>query len=219
MPVGALLHGGFAILFNAMRKNLAIAICGIFAIICVGSAIGMYYVKTEPMEIDLMAALVGVLSILVTVLIGFQIANYFFAKDYLLKVINEKVDAKLGKITHTIKGYSLYARDKFYFHSFFINAFDLYMEALNEVIIGGDAESIDYIASKVIMVIEEMEKQNKCYIMAMYKLNYIKIANKLKGENCDRILNFILEATGVDGDGSAFIYPPQTPLIQKDEDK
>ena len=90
-----------------MRKNFAIAICGIFAIICVGSAIGMFYVKTEPMNIDLMAALVGVLSILVTVLIGFQIANYFFAKDYLLKVINEKVDAKLGKITHTIKGYSV----------------------------------------------------------------------------------------------------------------
>lgn len=51
-----------------MRKNFAIAICGIFAIICVGSAIGMFYVKTEPMNIDLMAALVGVLSILVTVL-------------------------------------------------------------------------------------------------------------------------------------------------------
>lgn len=95
MPVGALLHGGFAILFNAMRKNLAIAICGIFAIICVGSAIGMYYVKTEPMEIDLMAALVGVLSILVTVLIGFQIANYFFAKDYLLKVINDNTSLNL----------------------------------------------------------------------------------------------------------------------------
>lgn len=156
---------------------------------------------------------------MVTVLIGFQIANYFFAKDYLLKVINEKVDAKLGKITHTIKGYSLYARDKFYFHSFYINAFDLYMEALNEVVIGGDAESIDYIASKVIMVIEEMEKQNKCYIMTMYKLKYIKIANKLKGENCNRILNFILEAGGVDGDGSTFIYPPQTPQIQKDEGK
>ena len=61
----------------------------------------------------------------------------------------------------------------------------IYMEALNEVVIGGDAESIDYIASKVIMVIEEMEKQNKCYIMTMYKLKYIKIANKLKGENCN----------------------------------
>lgn len=87
-----------------MRKNLAIAICGFFAILCVGSAIGMCHVKTEPMNIDLMASLVGVLSILVTVLIGFQIVNYFYAKDYLLKTINEKVDAKLGKITHTIKG-------------------------------------------------------------------------------------------------------------------
>ena len=93
------------------------------------------------------------------------------------------------------------------------------MEALNEVIIGGDAESIYYIASKVIMVIEEMEKQNKCYIMTMYKLKYIKIANKLKGKNCNRILNFISEAGGVDGEGSTFIYPPQTPQIQKDEGK
>lgn len=202
-----------------MRKNLAIAICGFFAILCAGSAIGMCYVKTEPMNIDLMASLVGVLSILVTVLIGFQIVNYFYAKDYLLKTINEKVDAKLGKITHTIKGYSLYARDQFYFHSFFINAFDLYMEALNEVIIGGDTESINYIASKVIMVIEEMEKRKECYIMKMYKLKYIRIADKLKGKNSDRILKFILKAEGVDGDGSSFIYPPQSSQTLKDKGK
>ncbi|RGL14503.1 hypothetical protein DXC80_08295 [Bacteroides uniformis] len=93
------------------------------------------------------------------------------------------------------------------------------MEALNEVIIGGDTESINYIASKVIMVIEEMEKRKECYIMKMYKLKYIRIADKLKGKNSDRILKFILKAEGVDGDGSTFIYPPQTPQIQKDEGK
>lgn len=202
-----------------MRKNLSIAICGVFTLICIGSVVSMLRVKTEPMEVDLMAAYVGVLSILVTILIGFQIVNYFYARDYLIKTIDDKVDSRLGNIVHTIKGYTLYARDQFYFHSFLTNAFDLYMEALDEVIIGGDMESINFISGKVIMVIEEMEKRKICYIMKMYKMKYVKIASKLKGDNADRILGFILSAEGVDGDGSTFIYPPQNSQIQTDVEK
>ena len=74
-----------------MRKNLAIAICGIFAIICVGSAIGMYYVKTVPMEIDLMAALVGVLAVLVTVLALFLAVNYIVLEKRIQSNMNKEI--------------------------------------------------------------------------------------------------------------------------------
>lgn len=200
-----------------MRKNLAIAICGFFAILCVGSAIGMCHVKTEPMNIDLMAALVGVLSILVTVLIGFQVINYFMIKDIIVRHVDKQVYKKVGNINHTIKGYMLYAKDVFYFRNYMVQAFDVYMQALEETIIGGDKEAIEFMESKVVMVIDAIKKKNTGYILVGYRKYYIKVLSNLKTNKSDYILNFVLEAKELDAERNTFSSDPKEVITEKEE--
>lgn len=177
-----------------MRKNLSAVVCGVFALISIGSVIGMYNVKSEPMSVDLMAGLVGILSILVTILIGFQIVNYFFVRDKIRDEVNKLIADNTGNIIHTIKGLTLYARENSFVMGFTCSAFDVYMESLNEVIIGGDSSSIDFIVDKVIMAINRMEENKKRYIYRDEKKNYIKTVCKLKHKEEERIMNFILNA-------------------------
>lgn len=201
-----------------MRKNLSIAICGVFTLICIGSVVGMLHVKTEPMEVDLMAAYVGVLSILVTILIGFQIINYFMIKDIIVRHVNKQVYKKVGNINHTIKGYVLYAKDVYYFKNYMVQAFDVYMQALEEAIIGGDKEAIEFIESKVLMAISAIKKKNSGYILKGYRKYYIKVVSKLNTSNADSIMNFVLEAKEMDAERNTFSLDP-TEIITEEKSK
>lgn len=46
----------------------------------------------QDLGFDYIGAIVGILAIMVTLLLGWQIANYFMSKDYIKEMIDEKVD-------------------------------------------------------------------------------------------------------------------------------
>lgn len=208
MPVGALLHGGFAILFNAMRKNLAIAICGIFAIICVGSAIGMYYVKTEPMEIDLMAALVGVLAVLVTVLALFLAVNYIVLEKRIQSNMNEEIsemkrnfekeialvkselNEQINDMNCAVRAYFTYANSGNFIVSSRHGRLMGCLDGLKEEAKSKQKHSLNTIISQFMTLIPILEDREK-YLPDGTKKEYLKIIKWTEHPDIEAIYDFV----------------------------
>jgi len=209
MPVGTLLYRGFAIFkINTMRKNLAIAICGIFAIICVGSAIGMYYVKTVPMEIDLMAALVGVLAVLVTVLALFLAVNYIVLEKRIQSNMNKEIsemkrnfekeialvkselNEQINDMNCAVRAYFTYANSGNFIVSSRHGRLMGCLDGLKEEAKSKQKHSLNTIISQFMSLIPILEDKEK-YLPDDTKKEYLKIIKWTEHPDIDTIYDFV----------------------------
>lgn len=191
-----------------MRKNLAIAICGIFAIICVGSAIGMYYVKTVPMEIDLMPALVGVLAVLVTVLALFLAVNYIVLEKRIQSNMNKEIsemkrnfekeialvkselNEQINDMNCAVRAYFTYANSGNFIVSSRHGRLMGCLDGLKEEAKSKQKHSLNTIISQFMSLIPILEDKEK-YLPDDTKKEYLKIIKWTEHPDIDTIYDFV----------------------------
>ena len=180
-----------------MGKYISI-ITSITALILSVIAVCVAAWRSPDLAFDYQGVIVGVLSLLVTALIGWQIFNVVEVnkkvsgiKETASEVTNEIMD----KYSHTIKSYVI-TLDTFqlFYDSAYSMAIDRYIEAIDEGIKGSDMNAIELPLQYLYKIKGDEEAGN---IFQGKKAKYIATLSKLKDKNIDDLINYILKSTEV----------------------
>lgn len=191
------------------KKSIIPSIISVIAaIICVAAAVSIIYIKKEPMSFDLMAGLVGLLSTLVTVLIGWQIFNYIFMKEEMEKrmssIVKESFDDFFPVLMGCIEANSgdslTVPGDE--------RSFDFYFECLNKVSKTKNAKmsyfAVKFIANKMSEAINDMSKGNRKGILVGKRRFYLSVLEKFNHEDVYTFVDYVKEAEEVSYDNDRF---------------
>lgn len=119
MPVGTRLYNRGLSIFNHFAMKKVCVVLSAISLIASLSAFAVSYVRCTPMTADWMGILVGILSFLVTVLLGLQIVNYLVFKGEIKELMKastdkmkEEIDLKISEssesLSHTVKAHFIY---------------------------------------------------------------------------------------------------------------
>lgn len=176
-------------------------------IICIG-CLCVAFVKKSPMSFDLMSALVGVLSTLVTVLAVFLAINYFVfenrIKEYVRIVVGDierKVDSEAGSIKAEIESQINDIDHSVKAHFFYADSGDFYVHSRHGRLIGclnGLKEeetskrkyALNSIMEKFVSLIPNLNENEK-YLPANTKKDYLNAIKFIDHPDIDTIYDFV----------------------------
>lgn len=178
-----------------MKKDLSVTICFIASIICIGSLITVAFYKTEPMKLDLMSSLVGILSLLVTVLIGWQIFNFIYIKDEVKKLIRTQVEDSFNDLEPILKGMITLGVSKAFFAGEMVQAMDDNFIALESILKSRNSKlieiALDVIMNNLYRIKRDMEASKKFEVFRDQKPKYISLIRKTDHFYKDELISFI----------------------------
>lgn len=152
------------------------------------------YVSTDDVD------MIGVLGILVTLLIGWQIYNYLSLKAEMERRINEIINEKISLLNYLITGYTKARLSNALFAKGCSNTLDSLFDALEDLIksknIAQNDIFIDYAIQKIKGNIKDITSSNKgiLKIKPNKKNYYIKILKNTVHEDKDDLLKILSDA-------------------------
>lgn len=182
-----------------MKNNLAVAICSVLAVICIGCAVSAAFVKNEFISVDLMAALVGVLSLLVTVLAVFLALNYAMLEKRIKREVQEEIvqiksdmEKQIHDMNCAVQAYFNYANSGNFIvsslHGRLIGCLDgLKIESKSQ-----KKHAVDTILKEFIDLMPKLSEQES-YLPFGAKSEYLSIIRKLDDPRADKIYEFVLQ--------------------------
>lgn len=188
-----------------MKKNFIPAIISVIAaIICVAAAVSIIYIKKEPMSFDLMAGLVGILSLLVTALIGWQIFNFIFIKQEVSKLIKEEIEYSFRDFNHILKGVVNVSNSKAFFMGMMPQALDDNMIALESILQSKNQElilfALDVVMNNLNEIKKDMEAREKVEIWENRKPKYLFLLEQTNHPFTCGIINVVNKAVEIEND-------------------
>lgn len=180
-----------------MKNSLAVAICSVLAVICIGCAISTAFVKSEFISIDLMAALVGVLSLLVTVLAVFLAINYILLERRILDNVNKKigqiksdVDNQVHDMNCAVKAYFTYADSGEFIVSSLHGRLVGCLKSLKIESESQNRYALDVIIKEFVNLIPSLD-ENESYLPLGTKKDYLSMLRKIDHPQIDDIYSFV----------------------------
>ena len=178
----------------ALAFSVIAAGCSIVAI-CVANP------RDSGLGLDYMGVIVGVLALLVTVLIGWQIYNSIEInhkvngiEDVATQITNERME----KYGHTVKSFVLTLNTFALFERNIDEyAFNAYMEAIKEGLKGTDPDAISFALIYIHKIIDSYGG-NKGRILSGKRNEYIKLISKVENHDNQKVLSYILNAVEID---------------------
>lgn len=170
---------------------LAVAIAALIIVIC----------RIEPITMDWMGSLIGVLALLVTALIGWQVFNAI-QLHITLKEINGRIKREIDDYDHTVSALvmQLFTIQEYFNKNHFEKAIDRFMEALGEAIKGSRSEEVrDGILSYLLGIkqkhdlYKEKELPSGIFIIKGKRDSYLEILSSVKNKEAKEIAEFISE--------------------------
>ena len=183
------------------KENWILTVSSIALIISV-IAIFISFLRSRPMEVEWANFLIAILSILVTLLIGWQISNYItFYKDIERKM-GKITDEKISKMLHAIKGYAIGHFCTVLFCRGDSQSLDEAFNALEEVMasenIDSSGEILDFVVTRILKIIKDIKSNNNnneiLYIIHGKKNHYLNILKKVEHKDKDEIVEYIKES-------------------------
>lgn len=98
------------------------------------------------MSFDWMSILVGILSLLVTILIGWQIFNFIYIKDEVKEQINSNIEDSFNDLIPILKGMMVLGDSKSFYSGNMTQALDDNMIALESVFQSKNSKLIDQLS-------------------------------------------------------------------------
>ncbi len=152
---------------------------------------------------DYQGVLVGILSLLVTVLISLQIYNYISFESEMKKRVTEIVNEKLEKLNHSVIGYAKARLSNAVFKKAepinLNNAFD----ALEDIILGENIDpnntALNCAISKIVDAIEDIKSSNNGILKVFpnRKNHYLKLIKSIEHEDKDDIIALLNKAKNI----------------------
>ena len=158
------------------------------------AAVCMAYYHTPDLGFDYQGVIVGVLSLLVTALIGWQIFSIITLKTEIEKCTNEIVNEKLKLLNYSITGYTKARLSNTLFYKGDTNSLDNAFDALEDVVKSGGIDientALNCTIQRIVDYIDDIKSSNdgKLYIMPGKKNHYLTIMKKIEHEDKDCII-------------------------------
>lgn len=149
------------------------------------------------------AFLVGVLTILVTALICWQVFNYVFIKREMNNIVKSALKDFQKDSIHVLKGMILIANSKSLLWSRFAQAFDDTMISLEEVLKSKNKNlnkfAIEFLMDYLDTIKKDMEERFKCPIVYKGKKDiYIRILKRTNHPDKDMFISMIDNAEEIE---------------------
>lgn len=172
--------------------------CAVVSLACLCVAM----VKKSPMSFDWMSILVGILSLLVTILIGWQIFNFIYIKDEVKEQINSNIENSFNDLIPILKGMMVLGDSKSFYSGNMTQALDDNMIALESVFQSKNSKLIEP-AVNVIMcnlyeIKKDMEACNKIMIFKDQKPRYSELLKKTEHYYTSELISLLSKATEVE---------------------
>ena len=182
-----------------MKNNSAVAWCAVLAIISVVSAISTTFVKPKFISVDLMAALVGVLSLLVTVLAVFLALNYLMLENRIKREVQEEItkiksdmEKQMNDINCAVQAYFTYANSGDFIVTSFHGRLIGCLEGLKIESKSQGKHAVDTIFKEFMNLISNLSKEES-YLPIGTKSEYLSIIKKFDDPRADKIYEFVLQ--------------------------
>ena len=187
------------------RENWALGLSAIALVISLISVCIAVF-RSKPIEIEWASLLIAILSVLVTVLITWQIYNYIhFHAEIHQKgsiIVDEKVngmlhDEKVNGMLHAIKGYAIGHFCTALFCKGDEKSLDEAFEALTEVCksngVDTSGEINDFVIRRILQIIQDIKSSNngQLRILDGRKNHYLSILRQIRHEDKDDIIQDI----------------------------
>jgi hypothetical protein len=152
------------------------------------------------LEFDYIGVIVGVLSFLVTVILGWQIYNYLSLRSEMEEMINKIIDDTTTKTTHAMIGYLKARTSSLWGRTADLDSLDNAFEALKEVKLSKGIPSydiaLDFSIDRIIEHINEIKANNKSLsIIKSKKSTYYYILKDIDHEKIEYIKEELDNAT------------------------
>lgn len=153
------------------------------------------------------AFLVGVLTILVTALICWQVFNYVFIKREMNNIVKSALKDFQKDSIHVLKGMILIANSKSLLWSRFAQAFDDTMISLEEVLKSKNKNlnkfAIEFLMDYLATIKKDMEERFECPIIYKDKKDiYIRILKRTNHPDKDIFISMINNAEEIEENGN-----------------
>lgn len=149
---------------------------------------------------DYQGVLVGILSLLVTALIGLQIYNYITFKSEMEKRVTEIVNEKLGRLNHSVIGYAKARLSNAIFMKAIPNSLNNAFDALEDIVLSENIDpnntALNCAIDKIVGAIEDIKSSNNgiLKIFPNKKNHYLKLIKSIEHEDKDDIIAALKEA-------------------------
>lgn len=184
------------------KENIALGLSSIaIAVSIIALCISAY--RTPELGFDYMGVLVGILALLVTILIGWQVFNAIQMQTT-LREINSRMNKEIDDYDHTVSALvvQLHSIIEYFNKRYYAKAIDRFIYCLDEANKGSRSdEVIEGIFSYLLAIkdeykrLEEKEKEFQTYIFILKgkREHYINILSKIRRKEASEIIAFISE--------------------------
>lgn len=155
-------------------------------------------------EADWMGVLVGILSLLVTALIGLQIYNYISFKSELEKRVTEIVNERINKLNHAVTGYAKARLSNAIFMKAIPNSLNNAFDALEDIILSENIDpsntALNCAIDKIVGAIDDIKSSNNGILMIFSnkKNHYLKLIRSIEHEDKDDIIVALKDAKEIE---------------------
>lgn len=157
--------------------------------------------RPSDLNFDYIGVIVGVLSFLVTIVLGWQIYNYISLRFEMEKIINEKINEATTKTTYAMIGYINSRTGSIWGRSADSTSLDNAFNALKEVKLSKGIPcyniALDFSINQIIKYIDEIKSNNESLtITKTQKSIYNHILKDIDHEKVGCIIEELKNATG-----------------------
>lgn len=148
--------------------------------------------------------LIAALSVIVTVLIGWQITNYIFFEKRMRKIVQKEMRKNQNDLGHIIKGITIISNSKAFLCSRFIQSIDDNMLALEEIQKSQNTElnqpSVNFIMENLHAAKTAIDKyrSSRYKVYRGRKMIYLYLLEQVTHPYKEEIVNMIMTAEEMD---------------------
>lgn len=181
------------------KENLSLLLSIISSVISIISICIAAY-RSPELGFDYMGIIVGILSLLVTILIGWQIYNFIYSREEINKAIKNIITEYLNQFYHAINGKIIARLATVVSHVHDVRTFHNCFIALDELLKSENIDTNNYILNYIIAELKLGMKQLKdkhdgeLVIWEGKKKYYIDVLNRIDHEDKFEIIDAISNA-------------------------
>lgn len=167
--------------------------------VCISLASLLFvWIRCKPVEVEPFGVIVSALSILVTVLIGFQIYNYISFRTEMKIIVDDTIKNAFDNFFHVFTGYIDASTCNVISMCYTIEIFDDLMNALNEISKSKDPNmnflALNFIMAKLVSAVTHFHKYDTKCILHGKRSYYLNILRKVNHDDAKYIIDYINEA-------------------------
>ena len=188
-------------------KKISLLISSLALLLSIISLCVSYRQPTSA-NIDWAAFLVGVLAVLITILIGWQIYNYLYLKEEMTKLVDKEIQKSQEEMGYALKGMINIANSRAFLLGYMTQALDDNINSLEEILKCRNKEirkyAINLIMNNLNAIKQDMSTYDGYSIYKGCKQKYIHILQQVESYYKDEIISLINNAKEVDNSRSDY---------------